>query len=143
MIPRHSSEVDQVLAFMTKHGLSFRDLTEIGGQDLKSLISIQREKARRVAKCWALIARIGVAINRLLKAHDFVQLEAFAAAIGSLPEISSRRPRHRAVERQTIETTEVSGFDPLLPNPNEINDLANSGPVAVSDLKSQPERPTL
>jgi hypothetical protein len=56
----HQQKVEQVLALARRLKLSLEDLTEIGGQDLKSSSPKLKEKARRVAKCWALMAQLGV-----------------------------------------------------------------------------------
>ena len=65
--------IEPVLEFMRRHGLGLDDLTDIGGEHLKSPVSIQREMAARVSRCWELIARKGV---------NFAEL---AAAAGQCP----------------------------------------------------------
>ena len=52
--------VVEILDFMRKHGLTLSDLIEIGGEDLKASNPKRKEKARRVEKCWSLMARLSV-----------------------------------------------------------------------------------
>ena len=65
--------IEPVLEFMRRHRLGLDDLTDIGGEDLKSPIPTQRAMAARVSRCWELIARKGV---------NFAEL---AAAAGQCP----------------------------------------------------------
>ena len=55
----------EVFVFMKKHGLTLEDLIEIGGEDLKSPNPKKVEKAKRVEKCWALMARLSVSYANL------------------------------------------------------------------------------
>jgi hypothetical protein len=57
-----------VLEFMRRHGLGLDDLTDIGGEHLKSPAPTQREMAARVSRCWELIARNGVNFAELVTA---------------------------------------------------------------------------
>jgi hypothetical protein len=50
--------VAQVYEYMRQHRLSLSDLTDIGGEDLRS--PKRRLKALHVEKCWALMARLHV-----------------------------------------------------------------------------------
>jgi hypothetical protein len=47
--------VAQVAEFMRKRKITTEDLISFGGEDLKS-----SDKARRVEKAWALMARLGL-----------------------------------------------------------------------------------
>ena len=49
---RHAQAVGEILAFMSKCGLAL--------DDLKSSNPKRAEKARRVSKCWELMARLSV-----------------------------------------------------------------------------------
>lgn len=55
-----ASAVTEVADFMHKRKLQLADLTDIGGEDLKSTDARRAEKARRVSACWDLMARLGV-----------------------------------------------------------------------------------
>jgi len=57
---RHAQAVGEILAFMSKCGLALDDLIQISGDDLKSSNPKRAEKARRVSKCWELMARLSV-----------------------------------------------------------------------------------
>ena len=121
--------IEPVLEFMRRHGLGLDDLTNIGGEHLRSPVSIQREMAGRVSRCWELIARNGV---------NFAEL---VTAVGSMPAPAPRRRRHRAAVEQVIDNAGELGISPLTPNPNEINDLAVSGSVGDPEIESgQPKR---
>jgi hypothetical protein len=52
--------VVEILDFMRKRGLTLNDLIQTGGEDLKSSNPKRVEKARRVEKCWELMARLSV-----------------------------------------------------------------------------------
>jgi hypothetical protein len=52
--------VAEVLAFMKKRGLALADLIEVGGEDLSSTNPKKVEKAKRVEKCWGLMAKLGI-----------------------------------------------------------------------------------
>ena len=51
---------DEVLSFMRQFRLSLDDLHEVGGQDLGAKDPKVVEKARRVERAWAMMARLGV-----------------------------------------------------------------------------------
>jgi hypothetical protein len=50
----------QVFDFTAKTGLGLADLIEVGGEDLESSNPRKVEKAKRVEKCWSLMAKLGV-----------------------------------------------------------------------------------
>jgi hypothetical protein len=65
-IPQKSRQaVVEILDFMRKHGLTLSDLIEIGGEDLKASNPKRKEKARRVEKCWSLMARLSLCYAHL------------------------------------------------------------------------------
>jgi hypothetical protein len=51
---------NQVAEYMRKKKLALDDLINVGGEDLKSSDRARAEKARRVSKCWELMAGLGV-----------------------------------------------------------------------------------
>ena len=57
---RQAQAVVEILDFMRKHHLALVDLIEIGGEGLKSANTKKVEKAKRVEKCWSLMARLSV-----------------------------------------------------------------------------------
>ena len=116
--------IEPVLEFMRRHGLGLDDLTNIGGEHLRSPVSIQREMAGRVSRCWELIARNGV---------NFAEL---VTAVGSMPAPAPRRRRHRAAVEQVIDNAGELGIEASPSNPNEINDLAVSGSVGHPEIES-------
>jgi len=116
--------IEPVLEFMRRHGLGLDDLTNIGGEHLKSPLPIHREMAARVSRCWELIARNGV---------NFAEL---VTAVGSMPTSAPRRRRHRAAFEQVIDNTGELGIGPPQPNTNEINDLEISGSVCDPEIES-------
>jgi hypothetical protein len=116
--------IEPVLEFMRRHGLGLDDLTDIGGEHLESPVSIQREMAARVSRCWELIARNGV---------NFAEL---VTAVGSMPTPAPRRRRHRAAFEQAIDNARELRTAPSTPNPNEINELAVSGSVGDPKIES-------
>jgi hypothetical protein len=116
--------IELVLEFMRRHGLGLDDLTEIGGEHLKSPVPTQREMAARVSRCWELIARNGV---------NFAEL---VTAIRSMPTSAPRRRRHRAAVEEVIDNAGKLNLDPFASNPNEINDLAVSGSVGDPDIEA-------
>jgi hypothetical protein len=118
--------IEPVLRFMQRNGLELEHLTNIGGQDLKSSARTQREMAGRVSRCWELIARQGI---------DFAEL---VTAVGSMPAQAPRRRRHRAAVEQAIDNVGELGISPIVPNPNEINDLAVSGSVGELERELPP-----
>ena len=118
---RQAQAVVEILDFMRKHHLALVDLIEIGGEDLKSASAKKVEKAKRVEKCWSLMARLSV---------RFADLEQ---APGNLPTRPSRRRRGEGHFSETIENTRVSESFSHHTKLNEINDLADSAPVGSLD----------
>jgi hypothetical protein len=57
--------VVEILDFMRKNRLALDDLIESGGEDFRSASPKRIEKARRVEKCWSLIARFSVKFAHL------------------------------------------------------------------------------
>jgi hypothetical protein len=123
-----AQHVDQIHAFMRQRGLSLGDLTEIGGEDLRSSNSRRVEKARRIERCWALMAQIGVKCDELQ--------ERDIPAVVPKPDFSTRRRRHSTVARQAIDTTGDLELTPREVNLSNINDLTISGPVGDPEIKS-------
>jgi hypothetical protein len=117
--------VVEILDFMRKHGLALDDLIQIGGEDLQSANPKRAEKARRVEKCWSLMARLSV---------RFADLEQ---APSNPPTRPSQRRRGEGHFSQVIENAGVSGTFASLHKSNEINDLADS--ALVGDLETNPE----
>src|SRR6516225_9311706 len=113
--------VVEILDFMRKRGLTLNDLIQIGGEDFRSSSPTRKEKARRVEKCWHLMARLSV---------KFADLEA---APPSIPDKPVRTRRGEGVFSEVVENKEISGTATYQHKSNEINDLANSAPVAVPD----------
>jgi hypothetical protein len=94
----HAQAVDHVREFMRRHRLSLDDLVEIGGQDFHSPDSKRVEKARRVERCWALMAQLGVKHTDL--SHDW--------APTAVPMPGMRRRRRRG-EGAILQATEIAG----------------------------------
>jgi hypothetical protein len=117
----HNHHVAEVAAWMRRWGLSVNDLIEIGGEDLRAGNPIRVEKARRVERCWSLMAKLGV---------DFRDFEDLALLT---PDKSAPRRRHRVESLQPIEITNVFVSDSIHGKSTEINDLANSRPVDASE----------
>ena len=120
-----AAAVTEVQAFMHKHGLRPTDLIEFGGAELKSSDPKTREKARRVDKCWELLAQLSV---------RYAHLEAAPAHTPTKP---ARRRRGEGVFLQATENTDVSGISGAPPEFNEINELADFAPVVSLDSKSE------
>jgi hypothetical protein len=110
---------------MRRNRLALDDLIEIGGEDFRSASPKRIEKARRVEKCWSLMARLSV---------KFADLEQ---APRSVPDKPARMRRGEGHFSQVTENAGVSGTFSSLHKSNEINDLANSAPVG--DLETNPE----
>jgi hypothetical protein len=102
--------IETVLTFMAKHGLTLDDLVNVGGEDLESLIPARRRKARRVSDCWELMA--GQKVN-------FAKLEV---ALGSMP---TSDPRTRRGD-QNLKTPLKSLENSKSTKSNDFNDLAIS-----------------
>jgi hypothetical protein len=116
--------VVQVQEFMHRHNLTLTDLIEFGGAELKSSDPKTREKARRVDKCWELLAQLSV---------RYAHLEAAPAHTPTKP---ARRRRGEGVFLQATENTDVSDISGAPPKSNEINELADFAPVASPEIKS-------
>jgi hypothetical protein len=111
--------VDQVFEFMRRHGLSLEDLVEVGGEDLRSSNPRRAEKARRVEKCWALMARLGLKFSNL------------PARVGHK---SAPRRRGRSVFKQPVDIAHVSLPAPSYGKCSKINELAVSAPAGDPEL---------
>jgi hypothetical protein len=62
---RIAQAIAEISGFMSKHHLDLDDLIHIGGEDLNSPDPRVAEKARRVEKTWALMARLGIKFTDL------------------------------------------------------------------------------
>jgi hypothetical protein len=107
--------VAQVFDYLHRSRIVLDDL-EIGGANLKSSNIILRERARRVEKCWSLMARLGV---------------AFAELVDAAPK-PGRRQRGRTASAQVIENKGFSGVDLSLAKPLKTNDIPDNHPVENS-----------
>jgi hypothetical protein len=121
-----AAAVTEVQAFMRKHGLTLTDLIAIGGAEFKSPNPKAREKARRVEKCWALMARHSV---------HYAHLESAPAVDTAKP---ARGRRGDGVFLQATENTDVPSIAVSPPESNEINELADFALVASLDSKTEP-----
>jgi hypothetical protein len=119
---QRAEHIANVLGYMRKSGLSLDDLTEIGGEDLKSTNPPRAEKARRVERCWALIAQRGIKFDDL------------ADAVGKSPDFLARRPRHRRPTKQPVDIAGVSQLGPTSTNPSNNKDLAVSSEFGGSEV---------
>lgn len=61
---------EEVFTFMRRHNLNADDLTEMGGQDLRSPSQRAVKKVKNVEKCWEKMAQLGVTHEQLFP--DFV-----------------------------------------------------------------------
>jgi hypothetical protein len=61
---QHAQAVVEILDFVRMRGLTLDDLIQIGGKDFRSAPT-RIEKARRVEKCWSLMARLSVKFTDL------------------------------------------------------------------------------
>jgi hypothetical protein len=98
-----AAAVKHVFEFLRRHGLALADLIEVGGEDLKSPNPKCVERARRVERCWTLIARLGLA---------FATLESSSHANSAPhpclgPEKPSRRRRGKGGFVQVPENKEL------------------------------------
>jgi hypothetical protein len=80
------------------------DLIQIGGEDLKALNPKRVEKARRVEKCWSLMARLSV---------KFADLEAASQPSPDKPTSRRHGAGHfsEAIENKEILDIEVEAID--------------------------------
>ena len=111
-------------------GVRSGGLTQIGGEDFKSTPK-RIEKARRVEKCWSLMARLSV---------KFADLEQASQPI---PDKRSRRRHGEGRFSEVIENKEVFGSRPSDTKSNEINGLADSAPVGALGSNSMTRQLTL
>ena len=124
-VKAHTAAVTEVQMSMHKHGITLADLLVTGGHELKSPNPKTREKAHRVERCWALMARLHV---------RYAHLETAPAYTPTKP---ARRRRGEGVFLQATENTDVSGISGAPPEVNEINELADFAPVVSLDSKSE------
>ena len=117
----------EILDFMRRNHLVLEDLIQVGGEDFKSASPKRIEKARRVEKCWRLMARLSV------KFADLAQTPS------PIPDKPARRRRGEGHFSQVIENTADLGIGRSPNKSNEINDLANSAPVGVQDSNRRPK----
>jgi hypothetical protein len=122
---RQAQAVVEILDYMRKNRLALDDLIQIGGEDFSSASQKRIEKARRVEKCWSLMARLSV---------KFADLEATPPPILDKP---ARRRRGEGHFSQVTENAGLSGTFSSLHKSNEINGLADLAPVG--DLETNPE----
>jgi hypothetical protein len=120
-IKAQAAAAAEVQAFMHRHGLAAIDLINVGGVELKSPNLKTCEKARRVEKCWALMARLSVR-------HAYLE-----AAPAYTSTKLARRRRGEGVFLQVTEIAGVSDIPGALVKSNEINNLTNSTSVASPD----------
>ena len=109
--------VAQVSHFMERTGLVLADLIDVGGEDFASSNLIRAEKARRVERCWSLMARLGV---------------KYAYLANSPQPLPDKPSRTRSGEGYFSEITEIADLfdtDPSSTKSSEINHLANSLPL--------------
>jgi hypothetical protein len=118
-----SAAVVEILDFMRTRGLNLDDLIQIGGEDFRSTPT-RIEKARRVEKCWSLMARLSVKFAGLEQAPQ------------PIPDKASPRRHGEGHFSEAIENKEVFGSRPSDTKSNEINDLANSAPVGAPESNS-------
>ena len=91
---------------MRRNRLALDDLIEIGGEDFRSASPKRIETARRVEKCWSLMARLSVCFADLEQDLNFVELiarpeerdrSARQSKTGNI--IHPPTPRHKALTR--------------------------------------------
>jgi hypothetical protein len=58
MKPR--AQIIEIIEVMRRYRITLDDLIQIGGEDFSSSSLKRIEKARRVEKCWSLMARLSV-----------------------------------------------------------------------------------
>jgi hypothetical protein len=105
MIGKPRAQIIEIIDLMQKHGLDLDDLIQTGGEDFRSPSPKRIEKARRVEKCWSLMARLSV---------NFADLEN---APPPTPDKRARRRRGEGHFSEVIENTGVSGTLLRIPNP--------------------------
>src|SRR5262249_10219577 len=97
-LKEHELAAAKIFAFMRKRALTLDNLIAIGGEDLSSPNPKKVEKAKRVEKCWSLMAKFGVKYADLehLPCHD--------------PTKPSCRRRGEGHFSEAIENKEVLGI---------------------------------
>jgi hypothetical protein len=109
--------VQQVLDLLDRYDLTPQDLIKIGGEDLRPGSKL-RSRARRVEKCWEMMARLGVK-------HTDISADETAPLPRPRPE---KRARRRRGEREIPQGIEIARDLPLSSadkTTNGINHLAN------------------
>jgi hypothetical protein len=87
VVPMSAEERARVIAagrvaeFMRKKKLMLDDLINVGGAELRSPNSKLADKARRVSKCWELMARLEV---------KFADIEHFEQSARPMPGLEAR-----------------------------------------------------
>jgi hypothetical protein len=64
-LPTHDSAATEVLKLLRHCRLDLTDLVAIGGEELRHPNPMISERARRVARVWARMARLGLTYNDL------------------------------------------------------------------------------
>jgi hypothetical protein len=123
---RQAQAVVEILDFMRRNRLALDDLIQVGGEDFSSASQKRIEKARRVEKCWSLMARLSV---------KFADLEQTPPPI---PGKLARRRRGEGHFSEAAEITRVSETITHPTKPNEINDLVDSASVGDPETNSDP-----
>ncbi len=123
---QHAEAVAEIFAFMARCGLDLDDLITVAGGDLSSTNPRRVEKARRVEKCWSLMARLSVKYSDLESAPP------------PTPDKQVRRRTDEGHFSQVIEIASVSDTLAVSPKSNEINGLAKFRPVGDPDRNPIP-----
>jgi hypothetical protein len=108
--------VVEIFDFMCKRGLSLDDLIQVGGEPSNPK---HVEKARRVEKCWELMARLSV---------KFADLEQVPGQPSTKP---ARRRRGEGSFSQVVENKEISSDAPGEVKSLKNNDKTDDRPVGV------------
>jgi hypothetical protein len=122
---KHKEAVAEVRDFMRKRGLTPNDLIQISGEDFRSPSPTRKEKARRVEKCWSLMARLSVCFTDLEHAPD------------NLTTKPSRTRRGEGHLSEALENKGVSDTATDQRKSNEINDLADFASVGSLQRESK------
>jgi hypothetical protein len=72
---------NRVVELMRKKKLTLDDLVSVGGGDLRSSDRGRVDKARRVSRCWEVMAGLGV---------KFADIEHFEQSTGPIPGLEAR-----------------------------------------------------
>jgi hypothetical protein len=102
--------IEQIVEFMRAKKLTAGDLIEIGGEDLRSSSPTRSEKAHRVEKCWALMARLGVKYADLSpeQPSKIGPFDGLHKGGGLSPPLKPSGRRGEGVFLQAIENKEIS-----------------------------------